>query len=264
MKIGVNYKIVQRIESVGLHSLNEVDRLNMNLKVLPLKMLVSRQVVGNKMDYSAYLNGTTKEELDQLKRMTGHFKIESCELSIVGNEQPENEHDWEEVKEYLKENLKDDTAGGLVNVTDNTGAFSIYEKEENGRRFWLVSDVDGKEKHFLSNASSWEETYSERIERQDFIEDGKLVHTTKRAEINNEGKMELVFDLYVSFTLDSQGNVIRESIYYLPKKNIEITIVMWTLRCDREGQTEFNKCTCNLFTIFGHLPRCLAFRPSAQ
>ena len=146
-----------------------------------------------------------------------------------------------------------------VNVMNDTGAFSIYEKDKNGRRFWLVSDVDGKKKHLLSNTSYWEETYSERIERQDFIEDGKLVHTTKRAEINNEGKMELVFDLYVSFTLDSQDNVIRESIYYLPKKNIEITIVMWTLRCVREGQTEFNKCTCNLFTVFGHLPRCLAF-----
>ena len=209
------------------------------------------------MNYSAYLNGTSKEELDQLKKMTGHFKIESCELSIVGNEQPED--DWEYVEEYLKENLKDDTAGGLVNVMDDTGAFSIYEKEKNGRRFWLVSDVDGMKKHLLSNTSSWEETYFERIQKQDFIEDGKLVHTTKRAEINNEGKMELVFDLYVSFTLDSQCNVIRESIYYLPKKNIEITIVMRTLRCVREGQTEFNKCTCNLFTVFGHLPRCLAF-----
>ena len=65
--------------------------------MLPLKVLVSREVVGNKMDYSTYLNGTTKEELDQLKKMTGHFKIESCKLSIVGNEQPD---DWEHVEEY--------------------------------------------------------------------------------------------------------------------------------------------------------------------
>ena len=82
--------------------------------MLPLKVLVSREVVGNKMDYSTYLNGTTKEELDQLKKITGHFKIEShCKLSIVGNEQPEFD-DWEQVIEYLKESLKDDTAGGLV------------------------------------------------------------------------------------------------------------------------------------------------------
>ena len=211
----------------------------MNLQVLPLKVLVSRQVIRDKMDYSTYLNGAAKEELDQLKKMAGHFKIHSCELSIEGDEKPALD-DWEQVKEYLKENLKDDTAGGLVNVMDDTGAFSIYEKEKNGRRFWLLSDVDGRKKHLLSNASYWEETHSEMIQRQDFIEDGKLVHTTKRAEINNEGKMELVFDLYVSFTLDSQGNVIRESIYYLPKKNIEITIVMWTLRCACGGKTEFN------------------------
>ena len=235
MKVGVHYKILQRIESVGILSLNQVDRLSMNLQVLPLKMLVSRVVVRNKMNYSAYLNGTTKEELDQLKKMTGHFKIETeCDLRIVGDEQPEF-YDIEQVIEYLKESLKDDTAGGLVNVTENTGAFSIYEKEENGRRFWLVSDVDGKEKHFLSNASSWEETYSERIERQDFIEDGKLVHIAKIAVRNNEGKMELVFDLYVSFTVDKQGNVIRKLIYSFPDKNIKITIVMWSLRCVCDG-----------------------------
>ena len=82
------------------------------------------------MDYSTYLNGTTKEELDQLKKMTGHFKIETeCDLRIVGDEQPEF-YDIEQVIEYLKESLKDDTAGGLVNVMDDTGAFSIYEKED--------------------------------------------------------------------------------------------------------------------------------------
>ena len=191
------------------------------------------------MNYSAYLNGTSKEELDQLKKMTGHFKIESyCELSIVGNEQPENKNDWEQVKEYLKENLQDEEAGGLVNFMDDTGDLSIYEKEDNGRRFWLVSDVDGMKKHLLSNTSSWEETYSERTHQQDFIEDGKLVHTAKIAMVKNEGKMELVFDLYVSFTVDKHDNVIREFIYSFPDMNIKITLVMWALRCVYDGQTE--------------------------
>ena len=207
----------------------------MNLQVLPLKVLVSRQVIRDKMDYSTYLNGAAKEELDQLKKMAGHFKIQSCELSIEGDEKPAL-HDWEQVKEYLKENLQDEEAGGLVNFMDDTGDLSIYEKEDNGRRFWLVSDVDGMKKHLLSNTSSWEETYSERTHQQDFIEDGKLVHTTKIAVINNEGKMELVFDLYVSFTVDKQGNVIRELIYSFPDKNIKITLVMWSLRCVCDGQ----------------------------
>ena len=190
------------------------------------------------MDYSTYLNGTAKEELDRLNKLAGRFHLDSCELFIDG-EKPFD--DWEQAKDYLKENLEDDTAGGMVNFMDETEDFSIVEKEENGRRFWLVSDVDGRKIHLLSNTSYWEETHSERIQRQDFIEDGKLVHTTKRAEINNEGKMELVFDLSVSFTVDKHGNVIRESIYSLPNKNIKITIVMWTLRCVRKGQTEFNK-----------------------
>ena len=187
------------------------------------------------MDYSTYLNGAAKEELDQLKKMAGHFKIQSCELSIEGDEKPALD-DWEQVKEYLKENLQDEEAGGLVNFMDDTGDLSIYEKEDNGRRFWLVSDVDGMKKHLLSNTSSWEETYSERTHQQDFIEDGKLVHTTKIAVLNNEGKMELVFDLYVSFTVDKQGNVIRELIYSFPDKNIKITLVMWSLRCVCDGQ----------------------------
>ena len=36
----------------------------MLFQVLPLKVLVSRQVVKNRMDYSTFLNGTIREELD--------------------------------------------------------------------------------------------------------------------------------------------------------------------------------------------------------
>ena len=183
------------------------------------------------MDYSTYLNGTAKEELDHLNKLAGRFHLDSCELFIDG-EKPFD--DWEQAKDYLKENLEDDTAGGMVNFMDETEDFSIVEKEENGRRFWLVSDVDDKKKYLLSNPSSWEETYSERIQRQDFIEDGKLVHVSKKAK-EIEGKLEIVMDLYVSFTADKHGNVIRQFIYSLPNKNIKIKIVMCAIRCVCEG-----------------------------
>ena len=49
----------------------------MNLQVLPLKMLVSREVVKRRMDYSSYLNGTAKEELDRLDKLAGDFRIGS-------------------------------------------------------------------------------------------------------------------------------------------------------------------------------------------
>ena len=38
----------------------------MNLQVQPLKVLATREVVMNKMDYSTFLGGTTKDELDKL------------------------------------------------------------------------------------------------------------------------------------------------------------------------------------------------------
>ena len=183
------------------------------------------------MDYATYLNGTAKEELDHLNKLAGRFHLDSCDLFIDGDGKPPFDvDDWEQVKDYLKENLVDDTAGGMVNFMDETEDFSIVEKEENGRRFWLVSDVDDKKKILLSNPSSWEETYSERIQRQDFIEDGKLVHVSKKAK-EIEGKLEIVMDLYVSFTADKHGNVIRHFIYSLPNKNIKITIVMCAYRC---------------------------------
>ena len=183
------------------------------------------------MDYATYLNGTAKEELDHLNKLAGRFHLDSCDLLIDGDGKPPFDvDDWEQVKDYLRENLEDDTAGGMVNFMDETEDFSIVEKEENGRRFWLVSDVDDKKKYLLSNPSSWEETNSERIQRQDFIEDGKLVHVSKKAK-EIEGKLEIVMDLYVSFTADKHGNVIRHFIYCLPNKNIKITIVMCAYRC---------------------------------
>ena len=54
----------------------------MNLQVLPLKVLVSRVVVRNKMDYSTFLNGTLKEELDRLDWLAGEFRIQASKLVI--------------------------------------------------------------------------------------------------------------------------------------------------------------------------------------
>ena len=47
----------------------------MNLQVQPLKVLATREVVTKRLDYSTYLNGTTKDELDGLGRLAGNYKI---------------------------------------------------------------------------------------------------------------------------------------------------------------------------------------------
>ena len=54
----------------------------MNLQVQPLKVLATREVVMNKMDYSTFLGGTTKDELDKLDKLGGRYKIKSSKLAI--------------------------------------------------------------------------------------------------------------------------------------------------------------------------------------
>ena len=54
----------------------------MNLQVQPLKVLATREVVTKRMDYSNYLNGTTKDELDGLGRLAGNYKIHASKTTI--------------------------------------------------------------------------------------------------------------------------------------------------------------------------------------
>ena len=63
----------------------------MNLQVQPLKILATRQVVMNKLDYSTYLTGTTKDELDKLDKLAGRYKIQSSNMVI---EALDNEKLW--------------------------------------------------------------------------------------------------------------------------------------------------------------------------
>ena len=54
----------------------------MNLQVLPLKVLATRVVVMQRMDYSTYLTGNTKDELDRLEHLAGKYRIQSSKLTI--------------------------------------------------------------------------------------------------------------------------------------------------------------------------------------
>ena len=59
----------------------------MCFQIQPLKLLVSRKVVKEGLDYSNYLTGKTKEELDRLDKFAGTFvvkKTASTKASIKG------------------------------------------------------------------------------------------------------------------------------------------------------------------------------------
>ena len=49
----------------------------MKLQVLPLRVLVSRQVIRDMMDNTGYLAGNTRSEMDILDRLAGRF-VAAC------------------------------------------------------------------------------------------------------------------------------------------------------------------------------------------
>ena len=53
----------------------------MDLQVQPLKVLATREVVMNRLDYSTYLKGTAKDELDRLDNLAGKFLITASKLT---------------------------------------------------------------------------------------------------------------------------------------------------------------------------------------
>ena len=147
----------------------------MNFQVESLKVLVTRQVVMNRMDYSTYLNGTVKDELDRLDRLEGKYRIQGSKLTIEGLHQD----DWE----YFKECLGNRVPMGLVNVIEGKEGFTISESK-NGQRTWIISDVDGwKNRELLKSRGYLKLQRSGRHPTWNhfdyFIEDGWLVNTQK-------------------------------------------------------------------------------------
>ena len=93
----------------------------MNLQVLPLKMLVSRQVVKRRMDYSSYLNGTAKEELDRLNKLAGNYRIEDVRFTLDGC-------NWQDLKKMAQ------MPKWVMNMLEGKPDFGIVEKMNNGMR----------------------------------------------------------------------------------------------------------------------------------
>ena len=199
----------------------------MNLQVLPLKVLATREVVMKRLDYSTYLTGITKEELDRLDKLEGRFRIQSSKLTIEafynGKRLPSD--DWEYFKECRGHNK-------VIDFIESASEFTIHET--NGElRTWEVLDklylrrefLTGRG-HVISEMGRW--TYSD-----DFIEDGKLVGVVKGFVMDN-GKMELAFDCRDSITTDKEGIIVREFMWSQPKHNIKITKVMWACRLQRD------------------------------
>ena len=199
----------------------------MNLQVESLKVLVTRQVVLNRMDYSTFLNGTVKDELDGLERLEGKYRIQASRLCIEGLHGGKvlPQDDWK----YFKECFGNRVPTGLVNIMEGKKEFTIT-KSKNGPKTWIICDVNGWENSLLTKRGrSKLQKCGDWGHFDNFIEDGWLVNTIKAWDIHN-GKPRLNTDLRDSITVNKQGNILRTFMWSAPKLDIKITKVMLACR----------------------------------
>ena len=132
-----------RVESKAKHSTSQSSKTcclvltsNMSLQVLPLRVLVSRQVIRERMDYKEHLAGKTRSELDILDRLAGRFVVQASELVVerfFGGEKLAAE-EWER--------RRGEMSNTLINFLDGTAELTIAETSscKSGSRKWMISD----------------------------------------------------------------------------------------------------------------------------
>ena len=199
----------------------------MNLQVQSLKVLATREVMMKRIDYSTYLTGITKEELDRLDKLEGKYRIKSTKVTIEAgyNGKRLSSDNWEYFKECLGKRMPTD----LIKFIERKPEFSIHESK-NGLRTWVVFDGLYWKKEFLAKRNDFSKNqWGQWSHSDDFIEGGRLVSVAKLYQMNN-GKMENVVIRRFSTIIDKEGNVIWEFMWGAPKLDIKITKVMWALR----------------------------------
>ena len=200
----------------------------MNLQVESLKVMVTRQVVMNRMDYSTFINGTVKDELDGLERLEGKYRIQASRLCIEGLHGGKvlPQDDWK----YFKECFGNRVPTGLVNIIEGKKGFTIANSK-NGPRTWIIADVNGWKTRVLLTVRG-----CSRLQESgkwghfdNFIEDGWLVNTIQMWDIDN-GKPILDVDLRDSITVNRQGNVLRVFMWSAPDQGLKVTKAMLACR----------------------------------
>ena len=199
-------------------------------QVLPLKMLVTRQVIRERMEYKDYLGGIAKDELDRLDWFEGKFIVHSAPMEVRRKGKILTNNEWESLKSLGVRGEKLPRA--MIAFLDaKKTEFSILERSNrHGKREWELQDVDGSSKKLdLSSTvkndpmgpvhGGW--SYTEK-----YIDDGKL--TKWRSLIHPKG--EVMMGALDSFGIDREGNVFRCMTWFLPTIQTMIIKNMWTRR----------------------------------
>ena len=96
--------------------------------VLPLKVLVARKVIRERMDYESYLGGRVKEELDGLAGLAGRYVVENAKLEVF-----DLKHGWKLVKAAWAW-LKKELPNNMKPFFNEKSEFCIIEKRKTGKK----------------------------------------------------------------------------------------------------------------------------------
>ena len=69
---------------------------------------------------------------------------------------------------------------------------------------------------------------------ESFIEDGKIVNTSKKYKMDN-GKMILTLNVRDSITTDKEGNIIWNFMWSAPQRGVKITKIVRAVRVHKAG-----------------------------
>ena len=209
----------------------------MKFQVLPLRVLASREVVRERLDYKEHLVGATRDELDNLEKLSGRFKEIGAE-TVVKTLDEEGEELEEVAKDRWEEVLWQPGCPGCPLCPPHQGRSMLTEFEEKSeiiieennkeKRGWRFKDSDGS---VWMDTGIWMDTH--KIEAyclnfDNYIEDGEMVLPVKI--FCCVGLYELRTKKYFvrvertdSFSLDSKQNLVWKTVQTDFKYNQKVT-----------------------------------------
>ena len=195
--------------------------------VLPLKTLVTRQVIRDRMEYKDYLGGEAREELDMLEWFQGKFHITTSTFVVRRKETGTlSEEQWQSLKSTLP--------CGVISFLDNgKEEFSIFEKNgKSGEREWELQDVDGSTKRVQLGTRITEYGCGCGFQGWEFHDhivsnDGLII--TWHSFLN--AKREMLFAEQDEFEFDEDG-INRIKIWTFPNLKMKIRMDMEASRED--------------------------------
>ena len=204
----------------------------MRFQVLPLRVLATRKVMAERLDYKEHLIGVTRQELDDLDKLCGRFQRIGSKM-VVERLDGEGEVLEEVAKDKWEEVLWKSDESSMLTVLEKQTNDIIIEEKKKGKRGWQLRNFNGDVLHDTKRKRR--KTGCLYFHYDSYIEDGNLVWTLKifyweglcdgpDAPLE-ESELEVFQwdDAWASFSLDSEQNLIWKSVYKRFHDNYKVT-----------------------------------------